>query len=428
MENQDIFARAARVIPGGVNSPVRAFKSVGGSPLFISEASGARIKDSSGKEYIDYVCSWGPMILGHAHSDVIAAIRESAGRGTSFGAPTELEIEMAERIVSAIPSIEEVRMVSSGTEATMTAIRLARGWTGRDKIIKFTGCYHGHADTLLVKAGSGVATLGIPGSPGIPKALAELTISLPYNDIETVRTTMAMHGSEIACIIVEPVAANMGVVMPKIGFLEELRRLTIEHGSLLIFDEVITGFRLAYGGFQTLTGIRPDLTCLGKIIGGGLPVGAMGGSREIMEYLAPVGPVYQAGTLSGNPLAMTAGIRTLDILKQKDYSEIDKKAVKLGNTFRELFQIASIPVQLNQAGSLFTLFFTETEVVDYESALKSDTALFARFFHGMLAEGINLAPAQFEAGFVSFAHTDNDIDKTIAACARTIKALGGGDL
>ncbi len=428
MENQDIFARAARVIPGGVNSPVRAFKSVGGSPLFISEASGARIKDSSGKEYIDYVCSWGPMILGHAHSDVIAAIRESAGRGTSFGAPTELEIEMAERIVSAIPSIEEVRMVSSGTEATMTAIRLARGWTGRDKIIKFTGCYHGHADTLLVKAGSGVATLGIPGSPGIPKALAELTISLPYNDIETVRTTMAMHGSEIACIIVEPVAANMGVVMPKIGFLEELRRLTIEHGSLLIFDEVITGFRLAYGGFQTLTGIRPDLTCLGKIIGGGLPVGAMGGSREIMEYLAPVGPVYQAGTLSGNPLAMTAGIRTLDILKQKDYSEIDKKAVKLGNTFRELFQTASIPVQLNQAGSLFTLFFTETEVVDYESALKSDTALFARFFHGMLAEGINLAPAQFEAGFVSFAHTDNDIDKTIAACARTIKALGGGDL
>lgn len=428
MGNQDIFARAARVIPGGVNSPVRAFKSVGGSPLFISEASGAMIKDSSGKEYIDYVCSWGPMILGHAHSDVIAAIRESADRGTSFGAPTELEIEMAERIVSAIPSIEEVRMVSSGTEATMTAIRLARGWTGRDKIIKFTGCYHGHADTLLVKAGSGVATLGIPGSPGIPKALAELTISLPYNDIETVRTTMAMHGSEIACIIVEPVAANMGVVMPKNGFLEELRRLTIEHGSLLIFDEVITGFRLAYGGFQTLTGIRPDLTCLGKIIGGGLPVGAMGGRREIMEYLAPIGPVYQAGTLSGNPLAMTAGIRTLDILKQKDYFEIEKKAVKLGNKFRELFQTASIPVQINQAGSLFTLFFTKTEVVDYESALKSDTALFARFFHGMLAEGINLAPAQFEAGFVSFAHTDNDIDKTIAACARTIKALGGGDL
>ncbi len=424
MGNQDIFARAARVIPGGVNSPVRAFKSVGGSPLFISEASGAMIKDSSGKEYIDYVCSWGPMILGHAHSDVIAAIRESADRGTSFGAPTELEIEMAERIVSAIPSIEEVRMVSSGTEATMTAIRLARGWTGRDKIIKFTGCYHGHADTLLVKAGSGVATLGIPGSPGIPKALAELTISLPYNDIETVRTTMAMHGSEIACIIVEPVAANMGVVMPKNGFLEELRRLTIEHGSLLIFDEVITGFRLAYGGFQTLTGIRPDLTCLGKIIGGGLPVGAMGGRREIMEYLAPIGPVYQAGTLSGNPLAMTAGIRTLDILKQKDYFEIEKKAVKLGNKFRELFQTASIPVQINQAGSLFTLFFTKTEVVDYESALKSDTALFARFFHGMLAEGINLAPAQFEAGLISFAHTDNDIDKTIAACARTIKTLG----
>jgi len=424
MANQDIFERAARVIPGGVNSPVRAFKSVGGSPLFIREASGAMITDSDGREYIDYVCSWGPMILGHGHADVVAAIREAAGRGTSFGAPTELEIAMAERIVSAIPSIEAIRMVSSGTEATMTAIRLARGYTGRDKIVKFTGCYHGHADSLLVKAGSGVATLGIPGSPGIPKALAELTISLPYNDIEAIRTTMALYGNEIACIIVEPIAANMGVVMPKAGFLEELRKLTAEYGSLLIFDEVITGFRLAYGGFQTLTGIHPDLTCLGKIIGGGLPVGAMGGRREIMEHLAPDGPVYQAGTLSGNPLAMTAGIRTLDILKQKDYSEIATKAAKLGNAFRELFQTAGIPVQINQAGSLFTLFFTRTEVVDYESALTSDTALFARFFHGMLAEGINLAPAQFEAGFVSFAHTDDAIDRTIAACAKAIKALG----
>jgi glutamate-1-semialdehyde 2,1-aminomutase len=423
MNNNELFARAARVIPGGVNSPVRAFRSVGGTPLFIGEASGSKMIDSEGRGYIDYVCSWGPMILGHAHPEVVAAIREAAGRGASFGAPTGLEIEMAERIVAAFPSIEAVRMVSSGTEATMTAIRLARGWTGRDRIVKFNGCYHGHADSLLVKAGSGVATLGIPGSPGIPNALAELTLSLPYNDLDSVKAAFAAYGQEIACLIVEPIAANMGVVLPKPGFLEGLREITAANGSLLIFDEVITGFRLAYGGWQTMTGIRPDLTCLGKIIGGGLPVGAMGGKREIMEYLAPVGPVYQAGTLSGNPLAMTAGIKTLDILKEKNYAMIEEKTVRLGNAFAELFDRAGMPVRINHAGSLFTLFFTEKEVVDYESAQGSNTGLFARFFQGMLARGINLAPAQFEAGFVSFAHTDDDIEKTIAACEKTLQAL-----
>ncbi len=423
MNNNELFTRAAKVIPGGVNSPVRAFRSVGGTPPFIREASGSKMVDSEGRAYIDYVCSWGPMILGHAHPDVVAAIREAAGKGASFGAPTELEIEMAERVVAAFPSIEAVRMVSSGTEATMTAIRLARGWTGRDRIVKFNGCYHGHADSLLVKAGSGVATLGIPGSPGIPRVLAELTISLAYNDLDAVKAAFAQYGQDIACIIVEPVAANMGVVMPKPGFLEGLREITAANGSLLIFDEVITGFRLAYGGWQTITGIRPDLTCLGKIIGGGLPVGAMGGKREIMEHLAPVGPVYQAGTLSGNPLAMTAGIKTLDILKGKNYAQIEEKTVRLRNAFQELFDRAGLPVRINHAGSLFTLFFTEKEVVDYASAQSSDAELFARFFQGMLARGINLAPAQFEAGFVSFAHTDDDIEKTIAACEKTIKTL-----
>ncbi len=423
MNNNELFTRAAKVIPGGVNSPVRAFRSVGGTPLFIREASGSKMVDSEGRAYIDYVCSWGPMILGHAHPDVVAAIREAVGKGASFGAPTELEIEMAERVVAAFPSIEAVRMVSSGTEATMTAIRLARGWTGRDRIVKFNGCYHGHADSLLVKAGSGVATLGIPGSPGIPRVLAGLTLSLAYNDLDAVKAAFARYGQDIACIIVEPVAANMGVVMPKPGFLEGLREITAANGSLLIFDEVITGFRLAYGGWQTITGIRPDLTCLGKIIGGGLPVGAMGGKREIMEHLAPVGPVYQAGTLSGNPLAMTAGIKTLDILKKKNYTEIEEKTVRLRNAFQELFDRAGLPVRINHAGSLFTLFFTEREVVDYASAQGSNAELFARFFQGMLARGINLAPAQFEAGFVSFAHTDDDIEKTIAACEKTIKTL-----
>jgi glutamate-1-semialdehyde 2,1-aminomutase len=423
MEKQSLFSRAQKVIPGGVNSPVRAFRAVGGTPLFIREAAGSKIVDTDGNRYIDYVCSWGPMILGHSHPKVVAAIREAAGRGSSFGAPTELEIGMAERLAAAFPSIEMVRMVSSGTEATMTAIRLARGFTGREKIIKFTGCYHGHADSLLVKAGSGVATLGIPGSPGVPRSLAELTITLPYNDAEAVRSAAARYGEEIACIIVEPVAGNMGVVQPKPGFLETLREVTKANGSLLIFDEVITGFRLAYGGWQTLTGMLPDLTCMGKIIGGGLPVGALGGRREIMEHLAPIGPVYQAGTLSGNPLAMTAGIATLDILKEKSYPELDRMTERLCTGFAELFLEKGIPARINRVGSLFTLFFTADEVVDFETASRSDTALFARFFQGMLAAGINLAPAQFEAGFVSFAHTDDDIAQTLSSCEEVLKTL-----
>ena len=423
MKKQSLFSRAKKVIPGGVNSPVRAFQAVGGTPVFIKEASGSIITDTEDKNYIDYVCSWGPMILGHSHPDVVAAIRQAAGRGVSFGAPTELEIAMAERIVAAFPSIEMVRMVSSGTEATMTAIRLARGWTGRDKIVKFTGCYHGHADSLLVKAGSGVATLGIPGSPGIPKSLAELTLTLPYNNIEAATSTLAKYAEEIACVIVEPVAANMGVVPPKPGFLETLRETTTAGGSVLIFDEVITGFRLGYGGYQTLSGIKPDLTCLGKIIGGGLPVGALGGKREIMEYLAPIGPVYQAGTLSGNPLAMTAGLKTLDILRTKKYPEIDQRALRLCDAFTEMFQNKGIPFRINRAGSLFTVFFTAGDVTDYETAQTSDLAIFAKFFHGMFSAGINLAPAQFEANFVSFAHSDDDIEKTIKAAEKTIKTL-----
>ena len=423
MKTRDLFLQAKRVIPGGVNSPVRAFQAVGGTPIFIRGAAGSRVVDEDGGEYIDYIASWGPMILGHGRPEVVAAIREAAGRGTSYGAPTLAEIAMAERIVSAFPSVETVRMVSSGTEATMTAIRLARGWTGREKIVKFIGCYHGHADSLLVKAGSGVATLGIPGSPGIPRSLAELTIPIPFNNADDVREVFARFGEEIACIIVEPVAGNMGVVPPRPGFLETLREVTRENGALLIFDEVITGFRLAYGGWQTLTGIGPDLTCLGKIIGGGLPVGAVGGNRTIMEHLAPTGPVYQAGTLSGNPLAMAAGITTLDILRDASYEEIDRRAADLGAGFLDLFRTKGIPVRINRVGSMFTLFFTAEDVVDFETASHSDTALYARFFRGMLAAGINLAPAQFEAGFVSFAHTDNDIARTVEACEKALKTL-----
>ena len=423
MNARNLFLQAKQVIPGGVNSPVRAFQAVGGTPIFIRGAAGSRVVDEDGREYIDYIASWGPMILGHGRPEVVAAIREAAGRGTSYGAPTLAEIAMAERIVSAFPSVETVRMVSSGTEATMTAIRLARGWTGREKIVKFIGCYHGHADSLLVKAGSGVATLGIPGSPGIPRSLAELTIPVPFNNADAVREVFARFGWDIACIIVEPVAGNMGVVPPRPGFLETLREVTRENGALLIFDEVITGFRLAYGGWQTLTGIGPDLTCLGKIIGGGLPVGAVGGNRTILEHLAPTGPVYQAGTLSGNPLAMAAGITTLDILRDASYKEIDRRAADLGAGFLDLFRIKGIPVRINRVGSMFTLFFTAEDVVDFETASHSDTALYARFFRGMLAAGINLAPAQFEAGFISFAHTDNDIARTVEACEKALKTL-----
>ncbi len=423
MDMNSLFIKAQKLIPGGVNSPVRAFRSVGGIPRFIREAAGAKVIDAEGREYIDYVASWGPMILGHSHPKVVAAIREAAGRGTSYGAPTEREIEMADKIVAAFPSIEMVRMVSSGTEATMTAIRLARGYTGREMIIKFTGCYHGHADSLLVKAGSGVATLGIPGSPGIPRRLAELTLSLPYNDIEAVRDAVRRFGGELACIIVEPVAGNMGVVPPRPGFLEALREITREQGILLIFDEVITGFRVAYGGWQNLVSLTPDLTCLGKIIGGGLPVGALGGRREIMEHLAPTGPVYQAGTLSGNPLAMAAGIATLEILKGKSYTDLEKMTESLCSGYKDLFARKGIPVRINRVGSMFTLFFTEEEVTDFASASLSDTERFGRFFQGMLKEAIYLAPAQFEAGFVSFAHTDEDISRTLDACGKVLEVL-----
>lgn len=421
--SQSLYEEAVKYIPGGVNSPVRAFKSVASTPVFIQRASGSKIYDVEGREYIDYVSSWGPMILGHSHPDVVAAIQAAAERGTSYGAPTERETEMAKMIVEAFPSVDMVRMVSSGTEATMSAIRLARGFTGRDKIIKFEGCYHGHADSLLAKAGSGIATLGIPGSPGVPRALAELTITLPFNDAEAVKTAVDAYGEEIACIIVEPVAGNMGVVLPKEGFLKMLRDITRRYGILLIFDEVITGFRITYGGFQNISGISPDLTCLGKIIGGGLPVGAFGGRKDIMEKLAPAGPVYQAGTLSGNPLAMSAGIETLKILKRNigEYEILDHRTSLLCKELQLLFDGRDIPVRTNRAGSMFTTFFTSEAVIDFSSAAQSNTELYGRYFRGMLARGISLAPSQFEASFLSFAHTDEDMEKTLDACRLTLK-------
>ena len=423
--SRGLFEEAKKYMPGGVNSPVRAFGAVDAAPLFISEARGAKIYDVEGREYIDYVLSWGPMILGHSHPTVIEAINRAARRGTSYGAPTELEVEMARMIVDAFPSIEMVRMVSSGTEATMTAIRLARGYTGREKIIKFEGCYHGHADSLLVKAGSGVATLGIPGSPGVPRRLAELTITLPFNDTGTVRSAVEQYGDNLACIIVEPVAANMGVVPPMPGFLETLREITSEYNILLIFDEVITGFRLTYGGFQNLAGIKPDLTCLGKIIGGGLPVGVLGGRKDIMEKLAPSGPVYQAGTLSGNPVAISAGITTLKILRENatGYDETDRRTSLLCEEMKKMFIENAIPVCINRIGSMFTIFFTPHTVFDLSSATRSDTKRFGSFFRGMLANRIYMAPSQFEVSFVSFAHTDEDIEKTIVSCERALHQI-----
>jgi glutamate-1-semialdehyde 2,1-aminomutase len=421
----DYFSQALQVISGGVNSPVRAWKAVGREPIFISKARGSKIYDASGKEYIDYVLSWGPMILGHAHPEITAAICAAAQKGTSFGAPTEAETQMAQLICSAIPSIELVRMTSSGTEATMTAIRLARGFTGRNMIAKFDGCYHGHADSLLIKSGSGVATLGIPGSPGIPDEIARLTLSLPYNNIETLQTAVERFGSQLAAIIVEPVAGNMGVIEPNESFLKKLRELTAKNGIVLIFDEVITGFRFTFGGYQNLIGIKPDLTCLGKIIGGGMPVGAIGGKREIMEKLAPIGDIYQAGTLSGNPLAMSAGVATLNILKTKagSFPELDDKTNHLCREMENLFKAKGIAVCINRVYSMFTIFFQEGPVYDLVTAQKSDMALFARFFHGMLKNGVWLAPSQLESAFLSFAHSDNDIDFTLNACSKTLKNI-----
>ena len=424
-KTEDQFAAASQVIAGGVNSPVRAWKSVGGDPVFVSHAQGSKIYDSKGKEYIDYVLSWGPMILGHAHPDVIAAVCDAARRGTSFGAPTTAETEMARLIREAIPSMERVRMTSSGTEAAMTAIRLARGCTGRNMIIKFDGCYHGHADSLLIKAGSGVTTLGIPGSPGIPEAVANLTLSLPYNDVPALKKAVELYAENLAAVILEPVAGNMGVVLPEDGFLKALREATAEHNILLIFDEVITGFRFRFGGYQSLAGIQPDLTCLGKIIGGGLPVGAVGGKKEIMERLAPAGDVYQAGTLSGNPLAMSAGAATLSILKSMAgaYAALDERAGRLGREMEKLFAARGIPICVNRAFSMFTLFFQEGPVCDLTSALRSDTDLYARFFHGMIQNGVWLAPSQFEAGFLSFAHTEDDMARTLSAVEKTLRRL-----
>jgi glutamate-1-semialdehyde 2,1-aminomutase len=414
--SRDLYAEACRYLAGGVDSPVRAFRAVGQHPLFISRGQGSRIYDVDGNEFIDYVASWGPLILGHAHPRVVAALSEAATRGTSFGAPTELETHLARLVVEAFPSIERVRFVNSGTEATMSALRLARGFTGREKIVKFDGCYHGHADGLLVKAGSGALTLGTPDSAGVPAGAAASTISAPYNDLETLERIFTAHRGTIAAVIVEPVAGNMGVVPPRPGFLEGLRELTRADGALLIFDEVITGFRVAYGGVQELTGIRADLTCLGKIIGGGLPVGAYGGRADVMALLAPDGPVYQAGTLSGNPLAMTAGIATLTELRQPGvYETLERRAAALADGLAAAARDAGVPIVGTRVGSMFTTFFTDQPVMDYTSARRSDTRRYARFFHAMLEQGIYLAPSQFEAGFLSLAHSDEDVERTIAA-------------
>jgi len=421
----DYYSQARLVISGGVNSPVRAWKAVGGDPVFVRNARGSKIYDVTGKEYIDYVLSWGPMILGHAHPEVVSAICDAAQRGTSFGAPTEAETQMAQLICSAIPSIDLLRMTSSGTEATMTAIRLARGFTGRNLIAKFDGCYHGHADSLLIKSGSGVATLGIPGSPGIPDEIAQLTLSLPYNNVEALQTAVERFGSQLAAIIVEPVAGNMGVILPNESFLKKLRELTAKNGIVLIFDEVITGFRFAFGGYQNLIGIKPDLTCLGKIIGGGMPVGAIGGKREIMERLAPLGDIYQAGTLSGNPLAMSAGIATLNILRTKadSFPELCNRTKQICQEMENLFKAKGVAVCINLVYSMFTIFFQEGPVYDLACAQKSDMALFARFFHGMLKNGVWMAPSQLESAFLSFAHSDSDIDFTLNACSKTLDNL-----
>jgi glutamate-1-semialdehyde 2,1-aminomutase len=419
-----LFEEAKKHIPGGVNSPVRAFRSVGGEPLFIKKAKGSKIYDADGKTYIDYVLSWGPMILGHTHPKVTAALKKAIANGTSFGAPTELEITLAKMVKKAVPSIEMVRMVSSGTEATMSAIRVARGFTGRDKIIKFEGGYHGHGNSLLVKAGSGVATFGLPDSPGVPADLAKLTITIAYNDLDAFKNVASREGEQIACIIVEPVSGNMGCVPPEPGFLEGLRQVCDQYGIILIFDEVMTGFRVAYGGAQQLYKIKPDLTCLGKVIGGGLPVGAFGGRREIMEKIAPIGPIYQAGTLSGNPLAMTAGIETLKLLARPGvYKTLEKISADLEKGLSEAAKEAGVPTTFNRVGSMFTSFFTDQKVKDFASAKTSDTARFGKYFLSMLKNGVNLAPSQFEAAFMSLAHTRADVNKTIEAARKSLKDL-----
>jgi glutamate-1-semialdehyde 2,1-aminomutase len=422
-KSSSLFARAQDLLPGGVNSPVRAFRAVGGTPLFIKSAQGPFITDVDGRRYIDYVGSWGPMILGHADPEIVAALQAVAANGTSFGAPNELEVELAEEIIDAVPSIEMVRMVNSGTEATMSAIRLARGVTGRDKLIKFEGCYHGHADSLLVKAGSGVATLGLPDSPGVPASLAQHTLTVPFNDATAVEDLFKQH-DDIAAVIVEPVVGNMGCVQPREGFLQALRDLTTHHGALLILDEVMTGFRVARGGAQALYNITPDITCLGKIIGGGLPVGAYGGSRELMRNIAPTGSIYQAGTLSGNPLAMTAGVLTLRRLKDESiYAELERRSAQLCDGLSNIAADAGIKTITNRVGSMWTSFFNDAPVTNWETANRSDRELYGKFFHAMLDEGIYLAPSQFEAAFVSIAHTEEIIEQTINAARNAFQGL-----
>jgi glutamate-1-semialdehyde 2,1-aminomutase len=423
--SHDHFESAKRYIPGGVNSPVRAFRGVGGDPVFIDSAAGPYLYDADGNRFIDYVGSWGPMIVGHAHPEVIEAVESVVHKGLSFGAPTELETLMAEKVCELVPSMDLVRMVSSGTEATMSAIRLARGFTGRDRIVKFEGCYHGHSDSLLVKAGSGALTLGEPSSPGVPSALAELTITLSYNDLEQVRECFEKFGSEIACVIVEPVAGNMNCIPPVHGFLEGLRALCDDHGAVLIFDEVMTGFRVARGGAQELFGVRPDLTTLGKVIGGGMPVGAFGGRRDIMERIAPLGPVYQAGTLSGNPVAMTAGLKTLELISSPGfYEELSGVTQTLVDGLSEAARRAGVAFTTNQVGGMFGLFFTGApRVTDFAQSTACDQDRFRRFFHAMLARGVYLAPSAFEAGFVSSAHGSQDIRATIDAATEVFADL-----
>ncbi len=419
----EAFARAKKVIPGGVNSPVRAFKSVGLTPVYMERGAGSRVYDIDGNEYIDYVASWGPLIMGHAHPEVVEAIKRTAEKGTSFGAPTELETLMAELVCERVASVDIVRMVNSGTEATMSALRLARGYTGRAKILKFEGSYHGHADSLLIKAGSGVATLGLPDSPGVPPSVASGTITVPYNDLESASLAFKKYGEEIACVIVEPIAGNMGVVPPKPGFLEGLRSLTTQYGSLLIFDEVMTGFRVGYGCAQGLYGITPDLTCFGKVIGGGLPVGAYGGKREFMEMIAPSGPIYQAGTLSGNPLAMAAGYTTLKLLTPEVYENLENSAARLESGFLANAAKHGVPSVINRVGSMVCPFFTAQAVTDYEGAKSSNLDMFNAYFASMLELGVSVAPSQFEGMFVSAVHSDADLDETIAANDEALRRL-----
>jgi glutamate-1-semialdehyde 2,1-aminomutase len=424
--SEELFGRAREVIPGGVSSPVRAFKAVGGRPPFVAHASGARVVDEEGNVYIDYVGSWGPMIHGHAHSAILEAVSEAAARGTSFGASCAPEVELAERVVAHVPSVEKVRFVSSGTEATMSALRVARGFTGRRKILKFDGCYHGHADSLLVAAGSGVATLGIPGSPGVPEGTVADTLAIPFNDVKAVEAAFARHGPDLAAVIVEPVCGNMGAVAPRAGYLEALRQITRANGTVLVFDEVMTGFRLALGGAQELYGVTPDLTCLGKILGGGLPAAAYGGRADIMAVVAPDGPVYQAGTLSGNPLAMAAGRTAIELLERPGtYERLEAAGARLAEGLARAAAEAGVTATVNRVGSMVTVFFCPGPVTDYASARTSDTALFARFFQDMLRRGVWLPPAQFEAAFVSLAHGPEEIDQTLQAAGESFRELAG---